>query len=239
MFHLKCIFPGCDPWLDLLIVNKLEQSIVQRTWASERRIWLPDLLLGHVTGQVTSATGGWYYLPSRVLSGWYKMIYIIYWISTWHMVDVQSEVAFNNLPGWPQVTWTQGSACNWEKAFEFERQERVSDSDNSLSRKENNLQPRNQGDSPILSNQYGVGPSQPERMPEHARTGCWPARRVWGLGVTGQRGGLAEYQPWPKGTFSAVPTAFKLCVKLNLGLLQAQTLVTHGNLEFSLGYSRF
>lgn len=46
-------------------------------------------------------------------------------------------------------------------------------------------------------------------------------------------------QPWLEVTFSTVSAAWKLCVKLNLGLVQAETLVTHGNLSFLLDYSRF
>lgn len=111
--------------------------------------------------------------PIGPFSGWDKMIYLMYWIDIWHTVDVLSKVAFNALPGRPPVTWTQGTACNWEQAFEFEGQRKAWNSGNSLSRYENNLQLRNWGDIQILSNQYGMGTSRWARMPAHAGTGSW------------------------------------------------------------------
>lgn len=52
--------------------------------------------------------------PTGSFSGW-DMIYLMYRIGLWHMVDVQSKVAFNTLPGWPQATWPQGTAWTEKK----------------------------------------------------------------------------------------------------------------------------
>lgn len=74
--------------------------------------------------------------------------------------------------------------------------------------------------------------------------GYWAGRRTQELRDIGQlrriTPGLTSWMSaLDRGNLQLSTTAFKLCVKLNLGLLQAQILVTHGNPEFSLGYSRF
>lgn len=156
------------------------------------------------------------------------------------MVDVQSKVAFNTLPGWPQATWPQGTAWTEKKPLSL----RVREEPKTLS-------VCSAGKGMIFSPETGVifkhwatfvawvpacrKGCQCILAPRKARLhlwvtgvwdiyvvpgegpGCWAGRRTWGAqgdwpAGTGALllGEPAECQPWPEVTFSTALTACKI-----------------------------